>query len=242
MPDQGRKHVKSRYGIKCQPSHLQYQLLIDFLIAVELDLRLPSMLHGKKGFDRIIHAFKTVLNHALTWLFVDLGHSDSNAGSHVPTFEFCSGHSNSIGPISQHHPTLFTVKPEITKMPGIIVPINNSKDAISDPTYEEQLLEWFGMVNLDSPRIRPDTIDRYLCRYDLPEAFEPEGMSEAETQNLVRLRWRGFAPSTFILAMWLIPKAALEEHWFALSASTFQDASYSILCSGGRSVLLWECG
>lgn len=39
---------------------------------VEINLRLPSMLHGKKGFDRLVWAAKNVLNQSLTWLFVDL--------------------------------------------------------------------------------------------------------------------------------------------------------------------------
>lgn len=39
---------------------------------VEINLRLPSMLHGKKGFERIVWAFKNVLNHSVEWLFCDL--------------------------------------------------------------------------------------------------------------------------------------------------------------------------
>ena len=39
--------------------------------AVEMDLRSPAMLHGKKGFERIVWAFKNVLNHSVTWLFHD---------------------------------------------------------------------------------------------------------------------------------------------------------------------------
>ena len=40
---------------------------------VEINLRLPSMLHGRKGFDRIVHACKTVLKEDVTWLFCNLG-------------------------------------------------------------------------------------------------------------------------------------------------------------------------
>ena len=42
------------------------------LTVIEIDLRLPSMLHGKKGFERIVWAFKNVLNKSLAWLFHDL--------------------------------------------------------------------------------------------------------------------------------------------------------------------------
>jgi len=39
------------------------------------------MLHGKKGFDRIVWAFKNALNQSLSWLFVDLEHPNVNSGS-----------------------------------------------------------------------------------------------------------------------------------------------------------------
>jgi len=31
------------------------------------------MFHGKKGFDRIVYAFKNALTMSVTWLFVNLG-------------------------------------------------------------------------------------------------------------------------------------------------------------------------
>jgi ribonuclease P/MRP protein subunit RPP40 len=61
-PGSGRKHTKSRFR-------------------VELDLRLPSMQHGKKGFERIKWAFKNVLDESLAWLFVDLDHEDVTSGT-----------------------------------------------------------------------------------------------------------------------------------------------------------------
>lgn len=39
--------------------------------AIEINLRLPSMLHGKKGFERIVWAFTNILTGSLTWLFYD---------------------------------------------------------------------------------------------------------------------------------------------------------------------------
>jgi len=134
------------------------------------------------------------------------------------------------------------VKADITRIPGVVVPIVNSRTSTSDATYEEQMLEWLGMVTLDSPRIRGNEVDRYLCRYDLPEAFDIEGTDAPEPQSLVRLRWHGLASASFILSTWLIPKAVLGQHWFAMNVRAFNDKSYSILCSGGRNVLLWECG
>jgi ribonuclease P/MRP protein subunit RPP40 len=60
-PSPGRTHVKSRFKI-------------------ELDLKLPSMQHGKKGFERIKWAAKNVLTDLLAWLFVDLENEDMTSG------------------------------------------------------------------------------------------------------------------------------------------------------------------
>ena len=38
---------------------------------VETNLRLPSMVRGKKGFERLLYACKHVLTESLTWLFHD---------------------------------------------------------------------------------------------------------------------------------------------------------------------------
>jgi ribonuclease P/MRP protein subunit RPP40 len=122
------------------------------------------------------------------------------------------------------------------------VPIDRSKQAISDRAYEEQLLEWIGMVTLDSPHVCPNSIDRYLCRYDLPKALDAEESPSPKPQSLIRLRWHGFASANFVLRTWLVPKATLGDHWFTLSAAAFGNTSYTILCAGGRDVMVWECG
>ncbi|OWP01784.1 ribonuclease P 40kDa subunit [Marssonina coronariae] len=66
---------------------------------VELELRSPSMLHGKKGFDRIVYAFKNVLNTPVTWLFLDLETS-------TPT----------PSPMERHFPLNKTVSPDVQEM------------------------------------------------------------------------------------------------------------------------------
>lgn len=37
------------------------------------------MVHGKKGFERIVWAFKNVLNSAVTWLFYDFDAKKDNS-------------------------------------------------------------------------------------------------------------------------------------------------------------------
>lgn len=205
-------------------SSLFYRLLD---AAVEIDLRLPSMSPNKKGFERLVRAFTDVLNSSLAWLFVDL-----------------DSHEIELGPIMKYHPQIKVAQPKVSPLSDVIVPVDvDNKERISDPIYEEELLEWIGLATIDSPRIaRKDDIDRFLCRYDLPEAFSQEHQAAAIPQNLVHLSWHGFASAKFVRDIWLVAKVAGARHWFAMSASTFEDETYSILCLGDREVLLWECG
>lgn len=52
-------------------------------IVVEVNLRQPSMLHGKKGFERVVWAAKNVLNRSLTWLFYDRRTADDSSSGMV---------------------------------------------------------------------------------------------------------------------------------------------------------------
>ncbi|KAF2211451.1 hypothetical protein CERZMDRAFT_42945 [Cercospora zeae-maydis SCOH1-5] len=52
IPTQGRKHTKARY-------------------VIEIDLRQPSMVHGKRGFERLVWLSKNVLNQTVSWLIAD---------------------------------------------------------------------------------------------------------------------------------------------------------------------------
>lgn len=61
--------AQSLDGVRAS-SCLREQLLND--IVVEINLHLSSMVHGKRGFDRIVYAFKNVLTNPVTWLFTDL--------------------------------------------------------------------------------------------------------------------------------------------------------------------------
>lgn len=62
----GRKHAKERFG---KSLHLFYLVFTSkTFLAIEIDLRQPSMLHGKKGFERIVWACRNVLNASVTWL------------------------------------------------------------------------------------------------------------------------------------------------------------------------------
>jgi ribonucleases P/MRP protein subunit RPP40 len=222
IPGLGRKHIKSRYGEFVSSLLLVTQKLT--AAVVEINLRLPSMVRGKKGFDRIVYAFTQVLNHSLTWLFVDL--EPSNDGT---------------PPIAQHHPQVLEMKPSVRRIANAVVPIMRSRDVISDPTYQEQLLEWLGLVFIDSPRIRADDdIDPYLCRYQLPESLG-NGYQDTEPRELVHVRWQGLLTSQFVTELLLLSRRSGGKNWMALAANDFEGTAYTVMCLDEREVLSWEC-
>lgn len=45
---------------------------------VELDLRSPSMLHGRPGFDRLVYACTNTLTEPLTWLFCNVSNKSES--------------------------------------------------------------------------------------------------------------------------------------------------------------------
>jgi ribonuclease P/MRP protein subunit RPP40 len=194
---------------------------------VEINLRLPSMVRGRKAFDRIVYAFTHALNHSLTWLFVDL-QPTSNDGTLPP-------------PIALHHPQTLEIKPSVRRVANVVVPIVRSRDGISDPTYQEQLLEWLALAFIDSPRIcAADDVDPYLCRYQLPESVG-DGFQHAEPQDLVHVRWQGLLTSSFVTELLLCSRRGGSKEWMALAANDFEGTAYTVMCLDEREVLSWEC-
>ncbi|KAE8152143.1 ribonuclease P 40kDa subunit-domain-containing protein [Aspergillus avenaceus] len=184
----GRKHAKERF-------------------IVEINLRLPSMLHGKKGFERIAWAFKNVLTHTVAWLFYDLA-SGSNGISDADTS------------LKGNHPHILESDPVRTDYRDILVP----PFALWESTPEQELRdncdeisEWLAMVSLGSPRVSStDDIDPYLSRYSVPDA------SEAKPADIVSLKWRGLIPPKWVMGLFyhLLRETgkSSESSWFGISA------------------------
>lgn len=81
----GRKHAKERFCEYKSKANGPDESLLIISSVVELNLRLPSMLHGKKGFERIVWAFANVLTQSMAWLFHDLeSNSGLDEGDHAP--------------------------------------------------------------------------------------------------------------------------------------------------------------
>ncbi|KAA8567140.1 hypothetical protein MFRU_007g02360 [Monilinia fructicola] len=175
---------------------------------VEINLRLPSMLHGKKGFKRIEHAFKNVLTAPVTWLFCDLG------ATVLPS-----------DPLSPHHPHKIICTPKVlsdiqVKRPAFKPATESNSNHDGDfQDFAIEIHEWLSLISLESPRINStDNVDRFLSRYDPPE-------SSGITEELVKVTWTGFispswAHSTFIQALLAAPKNS----WFSYYVGGFSES------------------
>jgi hypothetical protein len=155
------------------------------MAVIEIELRKPSMLHGKKGFERLVYAAKNVLNQSLTWLFCDLSPEKDQGGS---------------SPLAQHHPAIVRGDPQYGVFEHVLCPpfsqsfANFTYPAASDifdtdATYE--IVEWLGLVLLQSPRVlHGDNIDPYLSRYAAPEgSSELQSLRIVKWQGLIGARW-----------------------------------------------------
>lgn len=152
---------------------------------IEIELRKPSMLHGKRGFERLVYAAKNVLNQSLTWLFCDLDAEQDLTES---------------SSLSQHHPTIVQGGPRYKVFEHVLSPpLSQVFSTLLDPTISDafnaeasyELIEWLGLVVLQSPRVlHGDQIDPYLSRYAAPEGSTEIGsLRIIEWQGLISARW-----------------------------------------------------
>ncbi|KAK3672481.1 hypothetical protein LTR78_007531 [Recurvomyces mirabilis] len=119
IPSQGRKHVKSRY-------------------AIEVNLRLPSMVSGKPGFDRLVWACRNVLNRSVAWLI----YNSKSPGDFS-------------GPISSHQPSIRAIEAEISHTKARTMPARPG--VVDEHDFDEAtaLLEWMTLVASGSVRALP---------------------------------------------------------------------------------------
>ena len=143
------------------------------------------MLHGKKGFERIVWSFKNVLKDPLTWLFLDLA-----PGSDV---------------IRKHHPVTRASMAKVNHLDNLKVPllhppeksISTFRDEFSD--YALNLQEWLALISIESPRVMVgDEIDPYLSRYDVEQDLTvPEA-------KIVKVKWKGMLPARWIAQLFAV--------------------------------------
>jgi len=184
------------------------------------------MLHGKKGFDRIVYAFNNVLTKPVTWLFHDLRGGMLTSTSHIQTSYKLTDHEEATvaDPLGLHFPTKKTVSLEVSdplqvRLPSLKPPAQVDPSYGADfEDYAFDIHEWLSLVLLESPRVNfDDKIDPFLSRY------APPGDSFINSK-LVKVTWQGFispswAHKTYVQMLLAVPQDA----WFAYCVVGFGD-------------------
>lgn len=182
------------------------------------------MLSGKSGFQRIVWAFKNVLNYSVTWLFCDL-----------------KGPNDGSGPISVHQPTAKQATYQLRDLRGAVVPLFPQRVQESQYEAATDTLEWLTLAMDQSARVQHgDDIDPYLSRYRIPNDVNESNDARGTTlQDLSIFQWRGLVHSGFIQSVFLATLKASRDGWFALSASAFDGRTYTFL-QNDETTLSWE--
>ncbi|CAG8980437.1 hypothetical protein HYALB_00012924 [Hymenoscyphus albidus] len=192
---------------------------------VEINLRLPSMLHGKKGFDRIAYAFKNVLTTPITWLFKDLQTSGTSSISFLCKPNTDVGKAITPRPLEAHFPIEKISSPSISEIQVLVPQLNPPKDV--DVTYgadfedySVEVHEWLALICLESPAIDPeDTTDSFLCRYNPPQGAD---QIAANSSPVVKLTWQGFISPNWAHELFVkILLAVSRVTWFAYCVDGF---------------------
>ncbi|KAF3766753.1 hypothetical protein M406DRAFT_39069 [Cryphonectria parasitica EP155] len=180
---------------------------------VHFDLRSPSMFQGKKGFDRLIHACKDVLDEPRTWLF-------RNVSSIVPI----------PNPLNAFHPIKCKASPEICEgLKVTLPPLEPPSDLVTDlgtnnlPEAVADIYEWLSLVRLQSPRITAaDAIDPFLSRYETPGSPDEQSVTK-----LCTISWEGLLPPSFAQELLADVISKLPSRgWVSLSVSSFSKTLY----------------
>jgi len=201
---------------------------------IELNLRLPSMLSGKKGFERVLQAAEMVFTGEISWLFYDVtaaGVTDEDA---------------TLGKEAQ----IKSVETKAENLGHILVP--NFPAQISKAANEQddlvELLEWISFAAIGSPRIQQgDLVDEIISRYQVPD-ISPIYTTDATdqpstsitTQNLTKTTFTGFMPSSFLSSIFGDALIQMKQSWFAVLVHGFEDGkALVILKTKDNRVLSW---
>lgn len=197
---------------------------------IELNLRLPSMLAGKKGFERILRAAETVFTGEISWLFYDISaagvvEGDATLGKEAQ-IKHAVTKTEDLGKVL------------VPNFPAQIFKVANEQDDLVD------LLEWISLASIGSPRIQQgDLVDEIISRYEVPKITSPSATDATgiTTQNLTKTTFTGFMPSSFLSSIFGDALIRLNESWFAVLVHGFEDGkTLVILKTEDNRVLSWD--
>lgn len=190
---------------------------------IEINLRLPCMLAGKKGFERLLHAAKSVFVGQMTWLFYDIS-------SDLSTSDISLGENVEI----KH------IKPQTEELKEIIIPPFPTDDADISKTNQDDvtdLLEWLSLAAISSPRIKQgDIIDEIISRYSVPNTS-----TTSTIQTLTKTTYTGFIPSSTIADIFAKLVIAANKSWFAILVQGFEkEKGIVVLKTQDQRALCWD--
>ncbi|KAI4813401.1 hypothetical protein E4T44_08326 [Aureobasidium sp. EXF-8845] len=202
---------------------------------IELNPRLPSMLAGKKGFDRILRAAETVFVGEISWLFYDIS---------------AAGVANEDATLGKEA-LIKNIETKTQDMEKVLVP--NFPTQISKSAYGEddlvELLEWISLAAIGSPRIQQgDLVDEIISRYEVPSISTSsitdttdQTSTGTRTQDLTKTIFTGFMPSSFVSSIFGDAIMQFKESWFAVLVQGFEDGkAFVILKTEDDRVLSWD--
>ncbi|KAK6356425.1 hypothetical protein TWF718_000784 [Orbilia javanica] len=199
---------------------------------IELNLREPHMVHGRKAFNRLVWSFTNVFKEQKAWLFCDL-HQESLDLS-VTTSE------PAVKGITL--PTVMkTVIPILTRPQTPIklasfshaIPNKNDSEYTTAIFYDwtTSLYEWLALVTINADRLNiTDSIDPLLSRYEPPtDDTITSTPGNHQTQGKIsKISWRGFIPAEYISKIFsIVQGVVLRDQWFSITAHGFQNAPIS---------------
>lgn len=200
---------------------------------IELNLRLPSMLAGKKGFERILRAAETVFTGEISWLFYDVSAAGVDEGS------VTLGKEAQIKHVETNTEDLGKVL--VPDFPAQISKAANEQDDVVE------VLEWISLAAIGSPRIQQgDLVDEIISRYEVPAPSTIDAATNLPstgitTQSLTKTTFTGFMPSSFLSSIFGDALIQLKGSWFAVLVHGFEDGkALVILKTEDNRVLTWD--
>ncbi|UNI19206.1 Ribonuclease P [Purpureocillium takamizusanense] len=177
---------------------------------VSTDLTAPSMVPGKRGFERLHRACENVFNTPVQWLFCRTTQSVVNPD-----------------PLDEFQPVRLSAQPFVAKgfeVMDIKMEIppstlsNGDRQALEGAAAD--LYEWLCLVRLQSPRTAiDDKIDPYLSRYKAPAG--DVGTTHGSI-NVCLIRWQGLiSPHWFRGLVTDVIGVRAPAQWFSASATGF---------------------
>lgn len=143
----------------------------------------------------------------------------------------------------KYHPEWHTLQPTTTEYTNILIPTFNSTtltqsstpshtNSNDDTTYTSDLLEYLSLLALGSSRLQAtDSIDPFLSRYTVPSLESTDNMS---TGDVVRLRYRGFIPTAYLIRLFILMTKGLDgmkdgKAWGVIQAHGFGGEVVTVL-------------